>query len=128
MTPICTPAKREFGLGMGLRPPPCPNKDAGRTAAAILPKCRLENRMYPPVAELTCSYYSTETGPKQVAEKRCVASAPFGHGSVSGCEQGMPILSRDQRKRCSRVFPHPAKVSAIPGRRQSSGCRYQNST
>src|SRR5665213_2010510 len=33
-----------------------------------------------------------------------MSSAPFGHGSVSGCEHGEPIRSRAQRKRCFRVF------------------------
>jgi hypothetical protein len=50
MTPICTPANRELGLAIGLRPPPCARKacahnDPGSAAAAILPKFRLETRM-----------------------------------------------------------------------------------
>jgi EpsI family protein len=47
---------------------------------------------------------------RSVLKKAKSCSAPFGHGSVSRCEHGVPNPSRDQRKRCFRVFPYPARL------------------
>src|ERR1035438_1276252 len=46
MTPICTPANREFGLAIGLPRPPCAHSETGKAAAAILPRS-LRERVVP---------------------------------------------------------------------------------
>src|SRR5271166_2053037 len=43
---------------------------------------------------------------EELVEKVTQCSAPFGRGSVSGCEHRSPILSRDQRERFFAFFSY----------------------
>src|ERR1035437_3309034 len=46
------------------------------------------------------------------AEKGARTSAPCGRGSGSCWFYATPLLSRDRRKRCLRLFQQPAKLDA----------------
>src|ERR1700735_5457506 len=57
----------------------------------------------------------------EAAEKTISCTAPFGHGSVGGCEHGTRILSRAQRKRLSATSSAPSAAFPVAGVGRNNG-------